>query len=123
MPSQDKDVKYIHERLESLNGVESGVVSVLENLSLALSSLQEGLSGQTQAKEQFQEGCKGFYENLSTTSVKLRREIKLLDNKMGKNNNDISILPINIDKKATWIGDSKLKAEVDQLDKISDKEV
>ncbi|ODV93991.1 hypothetical protein PACTADRAFT_35732 [Pachysolen tannophilus NRRL Y-2460] len=145
--SQQKNLKYVEERLESLHEIDTKIVSLLDNLSNAILELKKGkeLNSETLTREnddvktQFKENVCKFYSNLSDSSIGLRKEVKLLDNKISNNNgngssrigsigtgakqednkdglgddgDEVTILPININKKAVWMGEWKLNQEV-----------
>jgi mediator of RNA polymerase II transcription subunit 11 len=68
---------------------------------------------------EFQQDIKSFLSDLEWASINLKREIKTLDDRIGKtDSNGITILPININKKATWSGEEKLKDQLDTLNKL-----
>lgn len=71
----------------------------------------------TKIKKEFQDDIKNFYTDLEFSSIHLKKEIKHLDDRIGKaDSNGITILPININKKATWAGEEKLKQQLNHID-------
>ncbi|CDK29591.1 unnamed protein product [Kuraishia capsulata CBS 1993] len=125
--SEESDIRYIQERLDSLYEIDTKIVTLLDNMSSAISNLHEGKKMISQSKEesleevkkQFKENCGNVYENLSSAVIGLRREIKLLDHRTNANvvsDKEVRILPVNINKKAVWVGEWKLNQEVENLE-------
>lgn len=123
------DLKFIHERLDNLYEVDTKLVSSLDNLSSILSTLHRGKTkgNDDELEKEFVENVRLFYTNLSKVSIELRKEIRCLDDKISNNQGSgegsFSILPININKKAVWTGDHKLKQEIEVLDRLLDGEL
>lgn len=112
---------YVQERLESLHEIDTRIVSFLGNMSKAISALQ--LAKQTGEKDQielFKKNTGKCYEDLSYTATHFRREIKFLSDAMKNNgrNDGFIMLPAQIDKKASWVNGSKIKEELNELNKL-----
>lgn len=69
-------------------------------------------------KEIMNSNIQDFYENFEYMVSRLRREIILVDKKTGfsaKEEGDVSLLSVFIEKKASWVGDWKFRNEVKKL--------
>ncbi|ODV72967.1 Med11p [Cyberlindnera jadinii NRRL Y-1542] len=126
MASEEQD-PFVQERLESLHNVDTELVSILNHASLALSSLtsmKRNASDKEELekiKQEFAREIDGFYKNLEQSTIGLKKEIKILDERIGKTDaNGITMSPITISKKATWAGSEKLKSELDHIDSLLD---
>lgn len=114
---------FIHERLESLNNIDSKVVNLLKCISLLFETYVEPTrqtDGDTQlVKEQFKGEVEQVYGLLSSLAIELRKEVKIMDDNIGvydKNDDSVMILPINVDHKNTTLGERKLEEELKKLD-------
>lgn len=113
---------FIENRLESLNRIDSKVVTLLECISQLFDTYVEP-SRQSDVdiqllKDQFQGGVKQVYGLLSTLAIELRSEVKIMDDNIGvydKNDNSVMILPISVDHKNTVLGERKLQEELTKL--------
>lgn len=77
-----------------------------------------------EAKAKFQQSVADFYADLEFMTSRLRREIILMDKKTAfsqTSEEDVSLLPITIDKKAAWVGDWKFRSEVEETKKLLGK--
>ncbi|AOA61240.1 Hypothetical protein PP7435_CHR1-2654 [Komagataella phaffii CBS 7435] len=139
-------LSYIKQRLDSLHDIDSKIAEILKNLANATKKLREGeelasrnedLPKLAEIKSEFKNYTHDFYGNLSNATIHLRKEIKLLDNQIsgvyhrdslqkkeqsGTNydHSDITIIPININKKATNLANDKLKQFIKDADLLTD---
>ncbi|VEU22769.1 DEKNAAC103835 [Brettanomyces naardenensis] len=94
-------------------------------MSQAVSDLQ--LAKQTNEQDRLdkiKESVGKCYEDLSYTAIHLRREIKFLGDRMSNRTDtgDLTMLPVQINKKATWVNGAKMREEVSQLNKVLGEE-
>lgn len=114
--------EFIQSRLESLNTIDTKVVTLLECISSLFDTYVEP-SRQSdveihQVKAQFKGEVELVYGLLSSLAIELRREVKIMDDNIGvydKNNDSVMILPISVDHKNTSLGERKLKEELQKL--------
>lgn len=91
----------------------SSALTNLTNLKKNASNKEE----LNKIKQEFQQDIKNFYQDLEFSSIHLKKEIKHLDDRIGKTDADgLTILPISINKKATWAGEEKLKQQLNHID-------
>lgn len=72
-------------------------------------------------KQKFEQSVQLFNHDLEFMSSRLRREIILIDKKTGSYTaaeNDVTLLPISIDKKASWVGDWKFKNQINAIKQL-----
>ncbi|CCH41137.1 Mediator of RNA polymerase II transcription subunit 11 [Wickerhamomyces ciferrii] len=119
----DEQHQFVQDRLDALHEIDAKLVSVLNHSSSALfnlTQLKKNASNKNElakVKEDYQKDIKEFYSDLEFASINLKKEIKHLDDRIGKtDDNGITILPININKKATWAGEEKLKQQLNHID-------
>ncbi|ANZ74463.1 BA75_01009T0 [Komagataella pastoris] len=144
--SSEGHLFYIKQRLDSLHDIDSKIAEILRNLANATKKLREGeelasrnedLPKLAEIKSEFKHYTHNFYENLSDATISLRKEIKLLDNQISGvyhldsvrkreqsmtkyEHSDITIIPININKKATNLANNKLKQFIKDADLLTD---
>ncbi|ODV83765.1 hypothetical protein CANARDRAFT_9328 [[Candida] arabinofermentans NRRL YB-2248] len=119
--STEKDISFIKSRLDSLHSIDSKIVTLLDNLSSTVENLKDGkLTGDKQNVENFRDNMSQFYNNLSFTSINLRKEVKILDNRINSQLNNSNLLPIQVNKKATWVNEDKMKQEIEEMDRVLD---
>ncbi|KAH3673322.1 hypothetical protein WICMUC_003782 [Wickerhamomyces mucosus] len=127
--SKEEQPLFIQERLQALHQIDNKLVSILSHSSSALTNLiqlkksSSDKSKQDEFKSEFRTDIENFYQDLQFSSVNLKKEIQILDSRIGETDSkDITILPISINKKATFSGEEKLKSELDTLQKLLGKE-
>lgn len=109
----------IHQKLVSILNHSSSALANLTNLKKNASNKDQ----LEQIKKDFETDIASFYTDLEYASSHLKREIKALDDRIGKTDeNGITMLPININKKATWAGKEKLKSQMQALDTLLAKD-
>ena len=101
---------YVKERLQSLEDIDLKLCSVLQEASHVVYSFSEIKKGNNTLRPQFEKHVKGFYNDLQDVTIKLREEIKLLNDNIG-----IRLLPINVNKRAFGQDDEKLKEQINLL--------
>lgn len=106
---------YVQERLESLAEIDEKLVDVVHRASLTVSSLIELKRGNEEMKPQFEQHVREFYDDLEVATVRLRNEIKLLDENVGTR-----LLPIQTNKRAVGQTDEKLTEQFALLRKYLD---
>lgn len=113
---------FIQRRLESLNNIDSRVVSLLGCISLLFDTYVEPSRqnevDSLQIKDQFKPEVNEVYLLISTLAIELRKEVKIMDDNIGvydKNDDSVMILPINVDHKNTILGKVKLQEELTKL--------
>ncbi|GMG33845.1 unnamed protein product [Ambrosiozyma monospora] len=128
-PSNNGDLQYIQKRVDSLQEIDSKIVSFIDNLSQTLTLLKQGkqqaaTKSSAETKQKFNESVSNTYSNLSFIATHLRKEIKIWDTKINNNameESDLSslnVLPLQVNKKATWINKSKFNDELSELDSV-----
>ncbi|ODV62558.1 Med11p ASCRUDRAFT_19704, partial [Ascoidea rubescens DSM 1968] len=130
MSNQSRN-EFLQERLDSLAKIDQNLVSVIDNLSSLLNHIHIGKknllinnnnpNSNRQTEDDVNSDIKCFFQNLEESTTKLRREIKLHDNRIGynfKKDNIVSILPINLTKNATWVGDWNFKNQINTVDML-----
>lgn len=100
-------------------------MSILNHASLALAnltSLKKNASNKEELeriKGDFSQEINEFHKDLEHATVQLKKEVKILDDRIGKiDANGITMSPITINKKATWAGSEKLKSQLDHMDSL-----
>jgi mediator of RNA polymerase II transcription subunit 11 len=69
--------------------------------------------------KEFSQDIDGFYKDLEAATIRLKKEIKVLDDRIGKiDANGITMSPIAVNKKATWAGTDKMKSHLEHIDSI-----
>ncbi|KAH3680823.1 hypothetical protein WICPIJ_008106 [Wickerhamomyces pijperi] len=123
--SKDEQHPFIQERLDSLHEIDNKLVSILAHTSSALSNitqLNKNITDDNQKRQlqrEFSKDIENFYNDLRYATVNLNKEICILDSRISKTGDGgITILPVNIAKKATFAGEEKLKTQIDRLDKL-----
>lgn len=101
---------YVKERLSALDDIDLKLCSMLQQASHVVHSYSEVKSGNQVGRPQFEKYVSGFYTDLEEATVKLRNEIKLLDDNIGTR-----LLPINVNKKALGQDDEKLAEQISLL--------
>lgn len=101
--------EYVKERLASLDEIDLKLCSMLQQASHVVHSFSEVKAGggAGQGRPQFSRYVTGFYTDLEEATVRLRREIQLLDENVGTR-----LLPISVNKKALGQDDEKLAEQV-----------
>lgn len=108
---------YVKDRLKSLDEIDLKLCAMLQEASQVVHSFSEVKSGNKEVKPQFEKHVKGFYTDLEDATIRLRNEIKLLDDNIGTR-----LLPINVNKKALGQDDEKLQEQIGLLrDILSEK--
>ncbi|KAG0670776.1 Mediator of RNA polymerase II transcription subunit 11 [Maudiozyma exigua] len=102
--------EYVKERLASLDEIDMKLCGMLQEASQVVHAFSEVKSGNDAARPQFTKHVQGFYADLEIATVRLRNEIKLLDDNTGTR-----LLPINVNKKALGQDDEKLHEQIDLL--------
>ncbi|QPG74664.1 hypothetical protein FOA43_001996 [Brettanomyces nanus] len=115
-----KDLSYIQKRLDSLHEIDKRIISFLDNMSEAVKDLQ--LAKQTNDNKKLTEFNKSVgycFDDLSYTAIHLRREIKFLSDRMNSkaDTDDFTMLPVQINKKATWVNGAKMRQEIKEMNK------
>lgn len=115
-----RDLSYVRERMDSLHDVDTKIVSFLQNLSDAVGDLQ--LAKAVNSKEslaKFKQSVAKCYDDLSDTAIHLRREVRYLDDRIsGQSQGDFIMLPVEINKKATWVNEDKIRSEASNLPQV-----
>lgn len=101
---------YVKERLTALDEIDMKLCGMLQEASQVVHAFSEVKSGNDSARPQFTKHVQGFYTDLEIATVRLRNEIKLLDDNTGTR-----LLPINVNKKALGQDDEKLHEQIDLL--------
>lgn len=101
---------YVKERLAALDEIDMKLCGMLQEASQVVHAFSEVKSGNDTARPQFTKHVQGFYTDLEIATVRLRNEIKLLDDNTGTR-----LLPINVNKKALGQDDEKLHEQIDLL--------
>lgn len=119
---------FIKERLESLSEVDAKLVSILNNASLTLTNLVDLKSPTEQTtesattettKKEFETNLNNFFKDIEQVSKQLKSEIVQFDERIDKiDSNGITLLPININKKSTWVGEEKLKNQLEKIEQL-----
>ncbi|GME87325.1 unnamed protein product [Ambrosiozyma monospora] len=128
-PSNNGDLQYIQKRVDSLQEIDSMIVSFIDNLSQTLTLLKQGkqqaaTKSSAETRQKFNESVSNTYSNLSFIATHLRKEIKIWDTKINNNAmeeselNSLNVLPLQVNKKATWINKSKFNDELSELDSV-----
>ena len=102
--------EYVKERLAALDEIDMKLCGMLQEASQVVHAFSEVKSGNDAARPQFTKHVQGFYTDLEIATVRLRNEIKLLDDNTGTR-----LLPINVNKKALGQDDEKLHEQIDLL--------
>ncbi|GEQ72711.1 hypothetical protein JCM33374_g6398 [Metschnikowia sp. JCM 33374] len=109
----------IAQRLEALNKIDENIVNILESLGCIfdtyIAPIEEESSDVTKTRGQFGDDVRKFYKSLSNIAIGLRKEVKLMDDNTGTfqlNKDSVMILPVNVERKNTSLGDDKLEAEL-----------
>ncbi len=144
-------VPQIETRLADLNELDTKIATIVSAVSSSLSHLVElkktanavmpdEMQRHQSARNSFQESNKQFFETVEEVGVKLRREIRVLDGAIGgrvkvntqsgdaqqrNGGEETLLLPININRKAVWVGEYKKKQQLKVLDEMlnSDTEI
>ncbi|ONH68198.1 Mediator of RNA polymerase II transcription subunit 11 [Cyberlindnera fabianii] len=119
---------FVEARLEALHEIDTKLVSILDHSSSALenlTNLKKNASNPDKIaaiQKDFETDVQNFYRDLEYASINLKKEIKTLDDRSGKTDaNGITMLPININRKATWAGRAKMETQVDELKQLLEK--
>lgn len=105
---------YVQERLQALEIVDLKLCSILQEASQVVSTYSKIKKGNQQLRPQFARHVTQLYNDLGYVSKELRREIKYLNENVGKR-----LLPINnVNKKAIHQDDDKLKEQIKILDQL-----
>ncbi|SMN19167.1 similar to Saccharomyces cerevisiae YMR112C MED11 Subunit of the RNA polymerase II mediator complex [Maudiozyma saulgeensis] len=102
--------EYVKERLAALDEIDMKLCGMLQEASQVVHAFSEVKSGNDAAKPQFTKHVEGFYTDLESATIRLRNEIKLLDDNIGTR-----LLPINVNKKALGQDDEKLHEQIGLL--------
>lgn len=114
---------FIQKRLDSLNEIDSKIVSLLESMSLLVESYTS--TDKQGSKQAVESQTKIIYQTLSDVAINLRKEVKVMDDNIGvfdKNEDNVMILPIPVDQKNTQLSKRKLHEEIDQLRRLIPEE-
>lgn len=101
------EIEYVRERLQSINDTERRLVSFLGNFATLIDTIHDKhvslIDGEQKQgrEEQINELINNCYDDLSYSSIHIRRELKLLELKLP--------LPPNLSKKASDVNNQKLK--------------
>ncbi|CAD1782409.1 some similarities with Saccharomyces cerevisiae YMR112C MED11 Subunit of the RNA polymerase II mediator complex [Maudiozyma barnettii] len=99
--------EYVKERLSALDEIDLKLCGMLQEASQVVHAFSEVKSGNDSARPLFTKHVEGFYTDLESATVRLRNEIKLLDDNIGTR-----LLPINVNKKALGQDDEKLHEQI-----------
>ncbi|CCF55492.1 hypothetical protein KAFR_0A00540 [Kazachstania africana CBS 2517] len=102
--------QYVRERLDSLECIDLKLCTMLKEASQVVFTFSEIKKGNVDLKRQFENHVKGFYNNLEEATIRLRNEIKLLDENTGTR-----LLPISVNKKNLGQDEEKLAEQVTLL--------
>lgn len=109
---------FIEKRLKSLDGIDSAVVELLDNMSNVFDKYANANSNYDEAKKEITDQTKRIYQNISDIAINLRKEVKIMDENIGRydqNEDSVMILPIAVDQKNTKLGKRRLQEELEQL--------
>lgn len=125
--SEGKSENFIQDRLDALSSIDGSIVLLLKSFSSLFQTYSNSKTDQnpTRYQDDITENTKNIYKNISDVAISLRKEVKLLDENIGvfgKNKSNIMILPIAVDQKNTKLGKKKMDYEVEQLDKLMEKD-
>ncbi|CAH6719869.1 mediator of RNA polymerase II transcription subunit 11 [[Candida] jaroonii] len=115
MPGKES---FIEKRLKSLDEIDSSVVELLDNMSKVFDKYANANSNYDDAKKQITDQTKMIYQNISDIAINLRKEVKIMDENIGRydqNEDSVMILPIAVDQKNTKLGKRRLQEELEQL--------
>ncbi|CCK70495.1 Med11p KNAG_0E02340 [Huiozyma naganishii CBS 8797] len=105
---------YVQERLQSLETIDLQLCSMLQEVSEVVFTFSEIKRGNVDVKPQFTQHVTRFYSLLNESTGKLRDEIRLLDENVGKR-----LLPINnVSKRALGQDDEKLQEQMKLLQEV-----
>ncbi|GMM34653.1 hypothetical protein DASC09_019780 [Saccharomycopsis crataegensis] len=135
--SQQSALDFVEERLTNLTIIDEKLVALLQHVSSTLENVKQGRISELTASSspvsssssdymnhstyEFQKSVTNFYQDLEFMSSRLRREIILMDKQTSFNQtnpNDVSLLPITIDKKASWVGDWKFTNQINEIKQL-----
>lgn len=125
--SERKSENFIQDRLDSLASIDGSIVLLLKSFSSLFQTYGNSKTdpNPTRYQDDITENTKNIYKNISDVAISLRKEVKLLDENIGvfgKNKSNVMILPIAVDQKNTKLGEKKMDYEIEQLDKLIEKD-
>ncbi|EGV60688.1 Mediator of RNA polymerase II transcription subunit 11 [Yamadazyma tenuis] len=110
--------QFIQQRLDSLNDIDSSIVSLLGYMSDIFDRYSTPSNNSDDAKDTIETQTRLIYQTLSDIAINLRKEVKIMDDNTGvfdKNEDQVMILPIPVDQKNTALGKRRLNEEIDLL--------
>lgn len=117
--------QFIQQRLDSLNQIDTNIVALLANMSEIFDSYSTPSNNSDEGKRVIEQKTKTIYQTLSDIAIKLRKEVKIMDDNIGvfdKNDENVMILPIPVQQKNTQLGARRIKEEITQLNKLIPEE-
>lgn len=112
---------HIKTRLDSLHDIDISLVDLLENFQIIYeksANHNRGMINTGEASTNFMEGVHSIYEAVSSIAIRLRREVKILDENIGDpnlNEDGVMILPLRVEQKNIQLGHEKLYDEIRKL--------
>lgn len=112
---------HIKSRLDSLHDIDISLVNLLESFQIIYeksANHNRGMINSGDASTDFNEGVHSIYMAVSSIAIRLRREVRILDENIGNpnlNEDGVMILPLRVEQKNIQLGHEKLFDEIKKL--------
>ena len=116
---------FIKTRLDCLNTIDTKVVSLLDQMSGIFDKYSTPGDNSDSSKDSIETQTRTIYQTISDIAISLRKEVKIMDDNIGvfdRNEDNVMILPIQVEQKTTGLGKRRLKDEITQLKELIPEE-